>query len=127
MGRSAYPRLDAPDYQVQGKSATSYEYNVAKALETVDLPYMFQYQLFGGRARRGGIVLDFLVFTRPLSTPVFVNGGYWHSGQKRSEDELEQNLVFYYAKGEFQKPVIFWDEDCKTEEAALNAVRRELL
>ena len=65
-------------FTVQGKDATSYEYNVAYALDKLELPYMFQFIFLGGKAVRGGMVVDFLVLTDPLSTPVWVNGGFWH-------------------------------------------------
>lgn len=115
----------AKHYQVQGMRATSYEYNVAFALERIGLGYIFQYRFYGGRSVRGGIVVDFLVITRPLSTPVWVNGGYWHRGRRAAEDEYQQTLIFFMARGELNRPVTLWDDDCRTKEAALSAVRRE--
>ena len=112
-------------FTVQGKTATSYEYNVAWALDKMQLPYMFQFAFFGGKSVRGGIVVDFLVLTSPLSTPVWVNGGFWHKGKRAVEDSYQQALLYFVARGELNRPVTFWDEDCRTKEDALSAVRRE--
>ena len=112
-------------FTVQGKDATSYEYNVAYALDKLELPYMFQFAFFGGRTVRGGMVVDFLVLTDPLSTPVWVNGGFWHQGKRAAEDSYQQALLYFVARGELNRPVTLWDADCVTKEAALSAIRRE--
>jgi len=118
--------VDEPtSFTVQGKVATSYEFNVAWALDKLELPYMFQFAFFGGRAVRGGIVVDFLVLTNPLSTPVWVNGGFWHQGKRASEDSYQQAVLYFVARGELNRPVTLWDPDCRTKEAALSAIRRE--
>ena len=112
-------------FTVQGKDATSYEYNVAWALDKVELAYMFQFIFLGGKAVRGGMVVDFLVLTDPLSTPVWVNGGFWHQGKRAAEDSYQQALLYFVARGELNRPVTLWDPDCVTKEAALSAIRRE--
>ena len=112
-------------FTVQGKDATSYEYNVAWALDKVELPYMFQFILLGGKAVQGGMVVDFLVPTDPLSTPVWVNGGFWHQGKRAAEDSYQQAVLYFVARGELNRPVTLWDPDCVTKEAALSAIRRE--
>ena len=113
------------DFTVQGKTATSYEYNEAWALDKLEIPYIFQYQYFGGRSVRGGIIVDFLALTNPLSTPIYINGGFWHKGKRAAEDWYQQILLFWAARGELNRPVVFWDPDVITKEAALSANRRE--
>ena len=108
-------------YEIQGQSATSYEWNVARAFDKLGLAYMFQFQILGGRTRRGGIILDFLVFTVPLSTPCWVQGEYWHSDELSTSDKLEQAIVSQMS--DFAPAVILWGQQVKTEEDALQAVK----
>src|SRR3990172_8443267 len=65
------------------------------------------------------------VLTDPLSTPVWVNGGFWHQGKRAAEDSYQQALLYFVARGELKRPVTLWDPDCVTKEAALSAIRRE--
>lgn len=105
-------------YMVAGKSASSYEYNVAKALDRVPVEYEFQVPLFGGKQMRGGKVLDFLVGTKPLPTPLFVNGDYWH---REPQTELLYLVAIRGIKG-WAEPVIFWKKDCDKEDVAWSRV-----
>lgn len=111
------------DYKVQGVSASNYEYRVAVSLHKLGLEFLFQFEVLGGRARRGGIVLDFLAFTVPLSTPVWVNGEYWHQGEQESEDKLMQAFLMSNAPGEFAEPVVLWGNQLQTQEDADAAVK----
>jgi len=62
---------------------SSYEYNIAQALDKYGWEYYYQLAVFGGTDVRGGQKLDFLVFSRPFATALSVIGGYWHrDGQK---------------------------------------------
>lgn len=127
------PRIvfDMPDvntgtkYFVEGKKATSYEYFVSKAFDKIGLEYIFQMSYFGGRSLRGGIVLDFLVFTKPLPTPTWVHGEYWHMGKQRTIDLMQQATMFLFMAGEAAMGKVLWGEDVKTEDLALNTVKRE--
>ena len=113
-------------YLVAGKSATSYEYNIAYGLYVSRLEFLFQVSYWGGRNFRGGLVLDFLVYTAPLPTPVWVNGGYWHGQKREKQDAMQQQRLWIELAGIVNRPVIFWDDDCNTLDAAVSAVRREL-
>jgi hypothetical protein len=108
------------------KQATSYEFYVAKALDTVGIRYIFQYQFFGGRALRGGMVVDFLALTSPLSTPIWVHGEYWHLGRQTTIDKYQLAVLYQFQAGLLAQAVVLWGADVKTPEAALAAVRREL-
>lgn len=114
-------------YKVRGKSASSYEYNVSRALDTLGLDYWFQFSYLGGHALPGGIVIDFLVFTKPLYTPLNVNGDYWHSGARTAIDELQQAIINVALAGEARPIVYLWGKDTATYEAALSSVRRKIL
>lgn len=107
---------------IQGYVASSYEVNVARALDTCKIQYIFQYTISEGYRRRGGQVLDFLAFTKPKYTPIEVNGDYWHR-DKTVEFylEVETNRIL---KSYCFPLVIFWGEDSKNYEDALRKVRR---
>jgi len=111
----------APDgFLVKGTRASSYEYNLALALDFYRVPFLFQVDYFGGRSLRGGQVLDFLVLA-PFGIPCQVFGEYWHTGQLASSDRLK----LQYLEAEFgQKVIVLWGPDTSTYEAALNSVRR---
>lgn len=120
-GRSRGP------WYIQDKLATSYEYNVARALEKLDLEFEFQVSFFGGRRLRGGIIVDFWVFTKPLPTPLWVHGEYWHKGRQRTIDLMQQATLFAFLAGAAAQGVVLWGQDVETEEKALRACRREFL
>lgn len=109
-----------PRAEILGKPVgSSYEANVADALDMLNWRYAYQYSVHGGRSRRGGIVLDFLVYTRPAATPIYVNGRYWHS--KRAEDDrLQQANLSGYMRSPVRDSLIMWDEDCITVDLAYN-------
>lgn len=115
---------DTGVYTVRGKSATSYEYNFALALEKFKLEYLFQVSYWGGRTMRGGMVLDFLVFTDPLRTPVWINGDYWHSGEQKQLDFLQMALLDAFSQGTLAPGMMFWGKDVATEEDAVATVRK---
>ena len=112
------------DFTIQGSDATDIEWRVALALEKLKIPYMFQFQLMGGRSTRGGIVLDFLALTDPLSTPIDVRGDYWHQAAQRVDDDLA--LAIMMSRGQYAEPVVLYGGELQTEEMAYSAVRREL-
>lgn len=106
---------------VQGQKATDIEYRVAVSLSKLDLPYMFQYEIMGGRTRRGGVVLDFLVFTVPLSTPLLVHGEYWHRDDATTEDKLLE--AYIKSLPDYAPLVVLWGEQLKTQEDSDAAVK----
>lgn len=107
--------------------ATKNEYNVAQALEAFDLEFTFQLSIAGGRSLAFGIVLDFLVETAPLPTPVWVHGEYWHTGDRRKRDLEQQEVVKQYMEGGILEPVEIWGMESETVELAKRAVREKLL
>jgi len=113
-------------YEIGDSPATSYEYNVAIALIKLGIEFIFQYQFFGGRALRGGMVVDFLAFTSPLPTPIWVHGEYWHRGRQETIDKYQMAVLAQQQRGRLAAAVILWGTEVKTPEGALSAVRREL-
>ena len=102
------------------------EINVAMALDELKLEYIFQYQV-GMPGVRGSQVIDFLVYTIPLPTPLFVHGRYWHEGRMGAEDTLKMAELTSQSRGRWADPVIVWGEDTETVEDAKVALQKELM
>lgn len=117
--------LGSKKYYVRGKRASLNEYNVAKALDTLGLEFIFQVSLLGGRVPFG-IVLDFLVETVPYITPMWVHGEHWHTGAQREIDLLQQAVIEDYLGTEVARPVELWGDQTDTEEKALMYTRMAL-
>lgn len=137
-GRKAKPKLPASSrylYKsnpakeeqigpIQGRIPDSiHEYRVAVALWRFKLRFTFQVPINGGKSRRSGQVVDFVVYN-PLPTAVQVYGTYWHSGGLATEDSLKEKIL----KRLFNQRVIILSEDqLETQEEAFNAVREALI
>jgi hypothetical protein len=107
-----------PRKEIRGMAVGStYEANVADALDALGWKYWYQYQVAGGRERRGGMVVDFIVWTRPAATPLWVNGRYWHA-RRGEQDRLQQARLKQLIKFPTRDPLTLWDEDCMTFEDA---------
>lgn len=103
--------------------ATSNEYFVSQALDEIGLEYAFQLSIDGGKQRKFGIVLDFLVDTKPLPTPVWVHGEHWHTGSQRQEDLRAQQTVDDAMRGEVARPLEIWGNQSNSKEMALQALK----
>ncbi len=115
-------------FTILGKPAgSSIEWNVAMALDKLKVTYSYQYRVFGGRTLKGGTVIDFMVHTVPLDTPLYVQGDYWHgSAKKRELDQWMMRRIraaLYYKCGE---PVEIWEHDALTIDMAMTNLRRIL-
>ena len=109
---------------IQGKQPDSKEEVwVAMALDKLKLPYIFQFEIFGGTGVRGGILIDFVVWN-PFATPIEVLGEYWHTGELGADDKFRQaqiEQVFH------RKVVNLWTQDLIDPETTYSVVRRELM
>ena len=100
------------------------EYRVSKALDMLKLDYKYQIPLGGGRLFRGGLVLDFLVYTHPLSTPLEALGDYWHGGTK---DDVSLRLAnIKRMMGNVAEPVAIWEYEARTIPDAYKNLKRKL-
>ena len=115
------------DKRGRTSKATSNEYFVAGALDIIGLEYVFQLSIAGGKSLSFGIILDFLVETVPLPTPLWVQGDYWHTGARRQKDLRQQDIVRQYMGGAILEPIEIWGHESNSAEAALSAIRRSLL
>lgn len=103
-----------PRQEIRGiPVGSTYEANVADALEALGWQYWYQYEVAGGRERRGGIIVDFIVWTRPAATPIWVNGRYWHA-RREEQDRLQQARLKQLARFPTRDPLTMWDENCMT-------------
>lgn len=111
---------------IQGRLAGSKnEWYVSIALDRLGLDYRFQMPIGGGRMFRGGYILDFLVYTAPLPTPLEVLGTYWHGGTK-------DDVTFRFANiarilGSYaREPVEIWENECMSAEQAYETLSRRI-
>ena len=108
---------------IQGmKAGSQNEYNVSIALKIMRLSYEYQY-IIGMFGTRGSQIIDFLVYTVPKPTPLFVHGEYWHKGKKAIEDQLKLSEIASTMHNLWFEPVIIWGEQCETVEDAVNNLR----
>jgi hypothetical protein len=121
------PQQDDEDrvHLVKGLKATKNEYNVALALDKLKFEYTFQMSV-GSRGQAGTVILDFMVQTDPMPTPVWVHGEHWHMGDRRAKDLRNMATVDDFMQGAAAEPVELWGDETETVALALNAVRREL-
>ena len=122
--------VDLPEiHAVQGIWPDSKEeYWVALALYRLHIDFRFQYQLFGGRRYKGGQVVDFWVYTKPLPTPILVQGWYFHYATAERAARSRMNIVYLESRlrGQANKPVEVFDTEMPTPEAAYYVVKRKL-
>lgn len=109
---------------IQGRTpGSTLEWNVSQALDILELTYYYQYAI-GDRGLLGTIILDFLVNTPGLRTPIMVNGRYWHTGEKDSTlDEAKIKMLMH---NQVRDPVIVWEENCLTISDATSFLRQNL-
>ena len=107
---------------IRGQPAGSKEeWRTSQALDILQMDYYYQYSVGGGRQRRGGQVIDFLVLTPVRWTIVDVRGTYWHTG--RHEDSLD---ILRVARKQRWNLVILWDTDCKSVSDAVSFLRQKI-
>lgn len=113
---------------IAGKKASSKEeWRIAIALDKVGLSYEYQLPIGGGRSVRGGMVLDFLVYTKPLPTPLLVQGKYWHTGRKGRFDPFNEARIKSLLGGRSSQPKEVWDYEIPNQSLADSWVRRNLI
>jgi hypothetical protein len=105
------------------KAKSKEEWMVSKALDAMKMEYIYQYPLFGGTARRGGYVVDFLVRVAPSWIPLEVQSLRWHSGKFSSHERLRAALI-ELELGERLRYV--WEHDLKNVNEATAAIRKAL-
>jgi hypothetical protein len=102
------------------------EYWIALWLYKYGYKFQFQKWIWGGRALRGGQIIDFWIYTYPLPTVLFHHGEYWHGGKSWTESEYKLNQIRKRFKGEILKAVAIWDYQIPTFES-VGPVLRSML
>jgi hypothetical protein len=101
------------------------EMYIALGLDKMHLEYAYQKYL-GGAGIRGSQIIDFLVYTDPKPTPLFVHGEYWHSGVRSADEALKEADVNVRMRGTWADAIIIWEHECETEEQAFNTLQEKL-
>jgi hypothetical protein len=115
---------EAPIGVVQGRIPKSKEeWRVANALWRLGIPFSYQVDFQGGAMVRGGQVIDFLVRTVPLPTPLYVQGTYWHPEKTRLEQVYKLQTVRRVTRGTYAMPKEVWDYDLKTMDQAYETLK----
>lgn len=121
------PQPTGPLYVHGQPAGSSIEYNVAQGLDAIGLRYQYQYPVLGGRNRKGGSVIDFLVSTVPLLTPLYVQGDYWHGSVSKKVDDAwllrRVRAALHYSSTD---PVQIWENEALTIDQAISSLRRVL-
>ena len=86
----------------------------------------FEYQMnvAGGRNIAGGLVLDFMMYTQPLWTPVSIKGRYWHTGRTEVEDLIREATLAEVYKGRIFPLVSIYSDELPDLETAKIVFRR---
>lgn len=111
---------------VQGRPVGSKEEaRVSVALGFLQIPFIYQYEVFGGRDRRGGLILDWLVLTVPMPTPLLLQSTYWHgpARQRGPKDEFAQSKIRRLMPG-WADPKEIWDRQVPTVWDAIKVCRQ---
>ena len=117
------PPEEEPIGLIQGKMPDSKEeYWVAQALYKFDIPFDFQWEIFGGVSRRGGLIVDFIVWN-PMINPLLVHGEYWHRGELDGGDKTALVSIASYFKVAIENILVLWGEDAQSEEEVEQWVR----
>ena len=112
-------------YPVQGQMPDSKEeFYFALALEKLELKFIYQYEIFDGRQRAGGQIIDFFVFTPPLPTPVYIQGEYWHRDKDKDQYKIARARMYF--KGNAMPPLEIWAKDLQDIDMAYATAKREL-
>ncbi|MFA5378409.1 MAG: hypothetical protein WC455_21825 [Dehalococcoidia bacterium] len=122
---------EPPIGPVQGITPDSVEeWRTALALDTLKLRYDFQKAVGGGRGGKqykGGQVIDFMVYTFPMPTPVSVEGAYFHGKNRKLEEAYQWSKLKQHYKGQI-KPIVRVDtRKLPTLRAAIAFYKKEFL
>ena len=111
---------------IQGQKPDSKEeWWVSQALYRYQVPFKFQYELFGGTSRRGGLIVDFIVWN-PKATPLLVHGNYWHRNELQGGDKTALIAIAAYFKMGVENIPILWGSDAQSKDDVFAWVRANI-
>lgn len=127
-GHSYHPKKDAePPMPAMwdGKTIGSVqEWRWILASLYYKVEFIYQMDIKGGRSIAGGQVLDFMMITKPLMTPVSIKGKYWHSGKVEVEDIIREATIAELYKGQAFPVVTVYDYELPDLDTAKEVFRR---
>jgi hypothetical protein len=117
---------EQPPFFIRGiQAASKDEYWASLALEIIEKQtgwgWDYQVPVYGGRRRRGGNVIDFLVYTPGRWTMIDPKGRYWHTGAR--EDQQEMRNV---AREKNWNLIEYFTDETPTKEAVLSRLKQEM-
>ena len=108
---------------VQGMMPDSKEeWWVAQALKRYNVEFRFQWEIYGGTTRRGGLIVDFVVWN-PRMTPLLVHGNYWHKNELQGGDKTALIAIASYFNISVENILILWGSDAQSKEDVFAWVR----
>lgn len=115
-----------PPFYVKGQRAGSKdEYWMSLALDKVEEQtgwgWAYQVPVYGGRRRRGGQVVDFLLYSPGRWTIVDVKGRYWHTGHRDDQRDIED-----VARKKNWNLIGWFTDETPTKESVYQKLRQEL-
>lgn len=111
---------------IEGRKPDSKEeYWTAQALWKYKIPFRYQWELFGGTSRRGGLLVDFVVWN-PKMTPLLVYGSYWHKSELDGGDRIRLATIAQYFGLSIDTIPIIWASRSTTKEDVFQFVRQEI-
>ena len=125
--QSQPPSAGDPQYVIRGLSARKPEFFAWRALTQLgwdERELRYQTGFNGGRNFKGGFVIDIIVPTRPLPTPVFVNGEYWHDPTTAANQFAQEQKLRELFPGQFAEAVTIWAGQVDNEQLARMTVDR---
>lgn len=115
--------IDEPVGLIDGRNPGSkYEWYTALALWGADIGFQYQVPVFGGKVS-GGQVVDFLIATLPLPTPLFVDGQHWHEGQLAKEDVFKRDYLDHFYTGKWMPHQTLFGPQVSSKDAAAASIK----
>lgn len=117
---------DSPPFYVKGmKAGSKDEYWMGLALEKIEKQtgwgWAYQVPVYGGRRRRGGQVVDFILYTPGRWTIIDVKGKYWHTGAREDAHDIQD-----VARKKGWNLIGWFTDETPSEEAVYQRLRQEL-
>jgi len=119
-------QADQPPFFVRGQKAGSKdEYWTSIALDRIEKQtgwgWAYQVPVYGGRRRRGGNVVDFIIYTPGRWTILDPKGRYWHTGHREDQQEMRD-----VARKKKWTLIEWFTDELPTKEAVYQFLRKEL-
>lgn len=92
-----------------------------------NVEFGYQVEIAGGNDIAGGLVLDFMMYTKPLWTPVSIKGRYWHSGRTEVQDMIRESRLAQLYKGRILPLISIYSDELPDLDTTKEVFRRTIL